>query len=127
MRLSNKEIQKYLIHYPVEMQEIFLGVRDLVFEVMPEAWERHKMNGIAYYLEEDSTPLKGMICHVVTMPECVEIGFIFGAFMPDPSGLLVGKQKAKRRVFLEDFDTVPWKDLKALLRAAAEIDPATFS
>ncbi|MGD2026977.1 MAG: DUF1801 domain-containing protein [Anaerolineales bacterium] len=126
MRLSNKEIQKYLNHYPVEMQEIFMGVRDLVFEVVPAAWERHKMNGIAYFLQEDSSPLKGMICHVVTTPECVEIGFIFGALMPDQAGLLVGNQKAKRRVYLEDYEQVPWEELKGLLRAAADIDPATF-
>jgi hypothetical protein len=127
MRLSNREIQRYLALYPVEVQEIFLGVRDLIFATVPDAWERHKMNGVAYFLEEHSSPLKGMICHVVPCPEFVEIGFIFGAFMPDPEGLLEGTQKAKRKVFLLSYGDVRWKALGNLIKAAAEIYPAGFS
>jgi hypothetical protein len=126
MRLSTHEILKFLNHYPVEIQEIFLGVREAVFKVVPSAWEKYKMNGIAYFLEEKSTSLKGMICHVVPLPEYVQIGFIFGAFMPDPGGLLEGKQKAKRMVHLREYEKVPWEALEDLIKAASEIDPTIF-
>ena len=126
MRLSTHEVLKFLSHYPIEIQEIFLGVRDVVFKEVPSAWEKFKMTGIAYFLEEDSTPLKGMICHMVPLADCVQIGFIFGAFMPDPQGLLEGEQKAKRTAYVRDYGQVPWKALEDLIKAASEIDPTTF-
>ena len=126
MRLSNREVKRFLDRYPVEVQEIVLEVRDAAFSAVPEAWERLKMNGIAYFLAEDSTPLKGMICHVVPSVDKVQIGFIFGAFMPDPMGLLEGDQKAKRFLNLYDFKQVPWEALEELIRAAAKVDPTTF-
>ena len=126
MRLTNREIQRFLERYPIEIQEIFLGVRDCIFAAVPEAWERPKMGGLAYYLTEDSTPLKGMICHLVPKSDEVEIGFIFGAFLPDPCGWLVGSQKAKRRLHLTDYDAVDWDYLVGLMRASAEMDPSKF-
>lgn len=127
MRLSTHEILKLLNHYPVEIQEIFLGVRDAVFMMVPTAWEKFKRNGTAYYLEDKSTPLMGMICHVVPQPDCVQIGFIFGAFMEDPHGLLEGKQKAKRMLNLKDYEQVNWEALEDLIKAASEIDPTNFT
>jgi hypothetical protein len=126
MRLSTHQILKFVNHHPAEIQDIFLGVREAVFKVVPTAWEKFKMNGVAYFLEENSSPLKGMICHVVPLADCVQIGFIFGAFMPDPHGLLEGTQKAKRMLHLRDFDLVYWEALEDLIKAASEIDPTTF-
>jgi len=126
MRLSSREVQRLIERYPVEIQEVFLGVRDCVFAAVPDAWERPKMGGTAYFLAEDGTPLKGMICHVVPKTAEVEIGFIFGAFMPDPRGWLVGTQKAKRRLNLRNYDAVDWEYLEELMRSAAEVDPTKF-
>ena len=126
MRLSHREVQRLIEWVPVEVQEIFLTARDCVFAAVPDAWERPKMGGTAYFLEEDSTPLKGMICHVVPKSDEVEIGFIFGAFMPDPRGWLEGTQKAKRHLYLREYDMVDWGYLEGLMLAAAEVDPKEF-
>lgn len=126
MRLSSKEVQRLIERYPVEMQELFLAVRDCVFAAVPEAWEWPKMGGTAYFLTEDGTPLKGMICHLVPKSEEVEIGFIFGAFMPDPRGWLAGTQKAKRHLHLTDYEAVDWGYLEGLILSAAEVDPENF-
>ena len=126
MRMPSSEFQKIFEHYPGEIQEICLGVRDLVFEVVPTAWERSKMGGVGYFLEEGSSPLKGMICHMTAEYDRVKIGFIFGAFMDDPEGLLEGDQKAKRILMLNDFDCVPWDGLKGLIHSATEVDPTLF-
>jgi hypothetical protein len=126
MRLSSREVQRLIERYPADVQELFLGVRDCVFAAVPEAWEGPKRGGTAYFLTEDGTPLKGMICHVVPKTDEVEIGFIFGAFMPDPRGWLVGSQKAKRHLHLRNYEGVDWGYLEELMRASAEVDPKNF-
>jgi hypothetical protein len=126
MRMTTSEFGKIFEHYPEEIQDICWGVRDVVFEVVPNAWERSKMGGVGYFRAELSTPLKGMICHLVAEYERVKLGFIFGAFMDDPSGLLQGEQKAKRFLILDDYEALPWEELKGLIRSAAEIDPSIF-
>jgi hypothetical protein len=126
MRLSIQEVQRLIRNYPLEVQEICLGVRDCVFSSQPEAWERPKMGGLAYFKEETSSPLKGMICHLMPFTDRVEIGFIFGAFMPDPENLLQGKQKAKRILTLTSYESVPWPALENLIHEAAVVDPTKF-
>lgn len=124
--MTTSEFGKIFEHYPEEIQDICWGVRDVVFEVVPTAWERSKMGGVGYFRAELSTPLKGMICHLTAEYERAKIGFIFGAFMDDPSGLLQGEQKAKRFLVLDEYEKVPWEGLKGLIRSAAEVDPSTF-
>ena len=126
MRLTTTEFRQVFERYPEAIQDICWGVRDLVFEVVPDAWERGKMGGIGYFLEERSSPLKGMICHLTADYDEVRIGFIFGAFMDDPEMLLEGEQKAKRFITLDEFGHVPWEGLKGLIRSASEVDPTTF-
>ncbi|MBN2043579.1 MAG: DUF1801 domain-containing protein [Anaerolineales bacterium] len=127
MRLSNREVKHILHLYPSEIQDICCGVRESVFSTVPNVWERPKMGGLAYFKQENSTPLKGMICHLMPAAERVEIGFIFGAFMPDPVNLLKGKQKAKRILTLTRYQDVPWQALEDLIHEAAIIDPTKFS
>jgi hypothetical protein len=126
MRLSSSEFKKIFERYPEEIQDICWGVRDLVFEAVPTACEWSKMGGVGFFLEEKSTSLKGMICHMTAEYDRVKIGFIYGAFMDDPEGLLSGNQKAKRNLVLDEFEKVPWEALKGLIYSAAEIDPTTF-
>lgn len=126
LRLSGVEVKRILDLYPLEIQDICYGVRDCVFTAFPQAWERPKMSGLAYFKEENSSPLKGMICHVAPAADRVEIGFIFGAFMPDPQGLLKGTQKAKRILTLRDYESVPWQALQNLIGEAVKVDPTKF-
>ena len=126
MRLSRVEVKRVLGLYPPEIQDICYGVRDCVISVYPEVWESPKMGGLAYFKEEDSSPLKGMICHLMPHTDRVEIGFIFGAFMPDPQNLLKGTQKAKRILTLTSYDAVPWQALEALIHEAEIVDPTNF-
>lgn len=126
MRMSRIEFGKIFEHYPEEIQDICWAVRDLVFDVVPTACEWSKMGGVGFFLEEESTSLKGMICHMTAEYDRVKIGFIFGAFMDDPAGLLEGNQKAKRYLILSDYEHIPWESVKGLIRSAAEIDPTIF-
>ena len=126
MRMSRIEFEKIIEQYPEEIQDICWAVRDLVFEVVPTACEWSKMGGVGFFLEENSSSLKGMICHMTAEYDRVKIGFIFGAFMKDPDGLLEGNQKAKRYLILRDYEHIPWESVKGLIHSAAAIDPTIF-
>ncbi|MFN2146310.1 MAG: DUF1801 domain-containing protein, partial [Anaerolineales bacterium] len=65
-------------------------------------------------------------CHVAPAADRVEIGFIYGAFMPDPNNLLKGTQKAKRILTLSDYEAVPWEAIEDLIGEAVKIDPMKF-
>jgi hypothetical protein len=123
MRISSRKVKRVLDRFPIAIQDICYGVRDSVFTVCPHAWERPKMGGLAYFNEENSTPLKGMICHLIPSADKVEVGFIFGAFLPDPHNLLRGNQKAKRILTLTNFNSVPWQSLEGLIHEASVVDP----
>jgi hypothetical protein len=56
----------------------------------------------------------------------VRLSFIHGAFLPDPIGLLVCKQRYKKYVELHSYEETPWEQLEELIRASAEFDPATI-
>jgi hypothetical protein len=126
MRLSSREVKRVLDRFPIAIQDICYGVRDSVFTVCPHALERPKMGGLAYLNEENSSPLKGMICHLVPSANRVDVGFIFGAFLPDPRNLLHGEQKAKRVLTLTDFNAVPWQALEDLILESSLVDPTKF-
>jgi len=124
--MSSIEFGKIFEPYPEEIQDICWAVRDLVFDAVPTACEWSKMGGVGFFLEENSSSLKGMICHMTAEYDRVMIGFIFGAFMDDPAGLLEGNQKAKRYLILREYETIPWQSVKGLICSAAEIDPTVF-
>jgi hypothetical protein len=129
MSLTNIEIKRFLAHYPPELQEIFMEVRDLVIHAVPDVRERFNFGGIAYFRPDGPDgggPLKTGICHIAVKDNQVQVGFWHGAFLPDPDNILVGNQKAKRLINLDDYDRVPWEPLESAIQAAAEFDPRTL-
>jgi hypothetical protein len=53
----------------------------------------------------------------------VELGFIHGALLPDPRGLLTGNQKGKRVVRVERIEDVRRRAVIDLVKAAVEVRP----
>ena len=127
MSISLIDLKHFLAHYPLEVQEIFMGVREVVYSVVPEVVEDFHLNGISYLRPGDGkeapSPLKTGLCHVVADEEKVQVGFWHGAFLPDPQEILQGDRKAKRFIDLDSYEDTPWEALEALLAAAAEFDP----
>ena len=48
MSISLIDLKHFLAHYPLEVQEIFMGVREVVYSVVPEVVEDFHLNGISY-------------------------------------------------------------------------------
>jgi len=118
-RLPTREVERILQFQPQPLQELLLELRNLVFKVAPQACERVLWGGLSYHDPAIGGPVKGAICQLEIINEQVRIGFIHGAFLPDPAGLLAGDRKSKRFVQVVSLQAAPWDELEALVVAAA--------
>ena len=125
--LSTQEIERFLQHKPLHLQEIVLELRNLVAAVAPQATEKIQWKGLSYYDAERGGVVKGGICQIGIYPDHVRLSFIHGAFLPDPEDLLQGDRKAKRYVLISSFEDAPWEALQALIQVSAQFDPSIFA
>ena len=117
-RLSTRDLDHLLQFHPPHMQDLLLELRGLVFKVAPYATERALWGGLSYHDASIGGPVKGAICQLSIEGEAVHIGFIHGAFLPDPAGLLQGDRKSKRWLRVDSLESTPWVELEILLRSA---------
>jgi hypothetical protein len=124
---SNRFIEKHLAQTQPHLQEIVLELRNIVASVAPAASETIHWGCLDYYDESRGGPVSAGICQIGVQEDHVRLGFVHGAFLPDPKGLLEGKGKAKRFVRILSYEEAPWDDLKDLIAASARFDPCTLS
>jgi hypothetical protein len=120
------EIETFLQHTPLHLQEIVLELRNIIAEVAPDAVEAVRWGGLSYYHEGHGGIVSAGICQIGIQEDHIRLAFIHGAFLPDPRNLLDGMQKYKRFVRLESYDDAPWDDLKQLVTSASRFDPRSI-
>jgi hypothetical protein len=121
------DIEHYLAHLPIELQDIVLELRDLIASVAPTATETIHRRGFTYYYAERGGPVSAGICQINLQRDHIRLAFIHGAFLPDPQSLLEGDQLHKRYVKIYSFDQAPWDDLQNLIIASANFDPRSIA
>jgi len=119
-------VEKHLQYVAPELRDIVLELRNLVASVSPNATERQHSRGFSYYDKERGGPVSAGICQIGIYRDHVRLGFIHGAFLPDPEGLLVGEPKYKKHIRLFHYDEVPWEYLRQLIVASSRFDPYTL-
>jgi hypothetical protein len=124
--LPERSVENYLQQVPAELRDIVLEIRNIVASVAPEATESQHSRGFSYYYQERSGPVSAGICQVGVFQDHVRLGFIHGAFLPDPEGLLVGEPKYKKHVRLFHYKQVPWEYIKQLIEASSRFNPYTL-
>jgi hypothetical protein len=127
--LSIREIQQFLSYTPPEQVDIVLELRNLIFEVAPDATEvtRARTRSLSYYFSANhGGPVSAGVCGISLKDDHVQLSFPHGAFIPDPQGLLTGKGKAMRHLTLRSYDTVPWDAARELIREHAAFDPRSY-
>jgi uncharacterized protein YdhG (YjbR/CyaY superfamily) len=127
--LSVREIQQFLSYAPPEQADIVFELRNLIFEVAPDATEviRTRTRTLSYYFSANQGgPVSASICGISLKDDHVLLYFPHGAFIPDQQGLLTGSGKAMRHIVLRVYDTVPWDAVKVLIREHADFDPRSY-
>ena len=124
--LPRPHLETFLQRTQPHLQDIVFELRNIIASVIPTVTEVILWKGISYYASERGGPVSAGICQINVLEDHVRLGFIHGAFLPDPKGLLEGDRKVKRFVRLYSYDSAPWDDLKVLIAASSRFDPYTL-
>ena len=119
-------IEKYLQFIQPGLRDIVLEIRNIVTSVAPDATESQHSRGFSYYHKQRGGPVSAGICEIGIFRDHVRLGFIHGAFLPDPQGLLVGEPKYKKHLRIYNYDEAPWEYMKELIVASSRFDPYTL-
>lgn len=123
-RLDWDEIEKLFRGWPGEACDLALALRDLVLEVGPELAETIAFHALCYYKPgQPYGVIGGNVCTIGLRGDCLYLGFIHGAFLPDPDRLLRGTGKAKRHIELRSAKDIRRGAFKKLIRAAIAHQP----
>lgn len=121
--LPEKYIEKQLQYTAPELRDIVLEVRNIITRVAPGVTEVQHRRGFSYYYKERGGPVSAGVCLVELFPDHVRLGFIHGAFLPDPQGLLVGEARYKKHMRIYHYDEAPWETMQDMIAAASRFDP----
>jgi hypothetical protein len=124
--LPERYIEKHLEMVPPELRDIVLEIRNIVARIAPTATEIQHSRGFSYYFKERGGPVSAGICQIGIFRDHIRLGFIHGAFLPDPKGLLVGEPKYKKHIRLYSYEDAPWEYLRQLIKASSRFDPYTL-
>ena len=100
--------------------DVLSRVRRLITEAVPDVVEEWKWRGVPVWSHA------GMICTGETYKNAVKMTFAKGASLEDPSGLFNASLEGntRRAIDFHEGDKINEKALKALVRAAAELNTA---
>jgi hypothetical protein len=100
--------------------EMLSRIRALVKEADPEIVEEWKWRGVPTWYHD------GMVCTGETYKEVVKMTFAKGAALEDPAGLFNSSLEGdtRRAIDFHEGDEVDEEALKALVRAAVELNEA---
>ncbi|OGO28367.1 MAG: hypothetical protein A2136_07930 [Chloroflexi bacterium RBG_16_54_11] len=124
--LPEKFVEKQLEFVSPELRDIVLEIRNIVASVAPEATEGQHSRGFKYYYQERGGPVSAGICQIGIFRDHVRLGFIHGAFLPDPQGLFVGEPMYKKHMRIYHYAEAPWDYLRELIAASSRFDPYTL-
>jgi hypothetical protein len=112
---------KLLQAYRPEVQSLALAARKLILEEAPEASEFvYQVYTIADHFVFTERPSDAFV-FTTTHANWVNVGFNFGAALPDPGGLLQGDGKAIRHVRIARPAHLETPGVRELVRAAIEM------
>ena len=121
--LPMRQIETFLERTPASLRDIVFELRNIIALVAPDAVEVIRWGGLSYFHEGLGGIVSAGICQIGLHEDHVRLAFIHGAFLSDPHHLLEGKQKAKRFVRIDSFESAPWDYLRELIVVASRFDP----
>ena len=123
LRLYTAQIARLYPDAAPAQLRLLLAARRVVLKIFPACNEYIKWGALSYQKPDPDGAIKGGICQLSIYRGQVLVGFIHGAFLPDPGKLLQGTAKAKRNLFVPDAAFLRDPRFLALLRASARFDP----
>lgn len=113
---ETKDLIKFLNPFPEEAQEIALWLRDFVWDLYPDTNELiyDNYNALAFGWSL-SDKLGDTFCSVAVMSKYVHFGFFWGAKIPDPEKILLGKGNQYRYIIVKSKSDFPKASIRKLM------------
>jgi len=125
-RLGEDEIASVLCGLPDDLSDLALELRDLILSIGPGLDEVIAFHSLCYTVPgRPYGVIGGNVCGIGRKGNTLQLGFIHGAFLPDPAGVLRGTGKAKRYIEWKAKSAIQRDVLEPLIRAAIAHDPTT--
>jgi hypothetical protein len=103
-----------------QVKEIARQLKNLIIDVYPEVvevpWPKQKIIGYGVGPKKMSEHF----CYIAAQRDYVNLGFYYGAELPDPRGLLEGTGKKLRHIKIRDIEEVTDPDLHHILQLSFE-------
>lgn len=117
MAKHEQTVEEYVSERSDEVQAVLESLRKLVEGALPHATLGMKW-GAPVFSNSHGTP----VIYLYGGKDHANLGFVRGAELDDPNGLLKGSGKEGRHVKIYPNDKVPKKDLKALIHQCASME-----
>ena len=123
-RLAWFKIARLLDDWPPDLGELAVELRNFVLATVPDVSETSSLKALSYYKDcRPSGVIGGNVCLIASGGDCLHLAFIHGASIPDPKGLLLGAEGAKRYVEIRCRKDIRRNALRDLLLAAEARSP----
>ena len=118
------EIDRLLSRYSPSVQAIALTLRAMAKKALPLAHEFVYHRAINYSLPESSFD---RVCYLAPQKSYVNLGFFFGAHLPDPQNLPLGEEKRMRQEKVTSVEEAENPSLEDLVKAAWHDAPSSIA
>ena len=119
-----EQMDDYINSYAPELQAIIRALREIATKSLPEAHEIIYHGTIGYSLTQ--SPFD-RICYIAPQKKYVNLGFFFGAHLPDPQHVLVGEGKRMRHIKVRSVEDASNYALKQLMKEAWKDAPHSIA
>jgi hypothetical protein len=122
-RLSARDLEVFVAGLSRQQRQVVARLRRLIRQAAPEAEETVLWGSLSYHRSSFGGRIKGAVCLITPRTDGVHLGFIHGAVLRDPLGLLRGTAKVKRFVPIQRAEDIDEDALTDLIRESARYDP----
>lgn len=118
MSSKNDEFTQILANFDPAVQALAHAACDLIFDILPQAvevpWIKQQIIGYGTGPKKNTEHF----AYIAPLKNRVNLGFMYGAELPDPTNLLEGTGKLLRHVRLNSLDDISNPALRQLLDIA---------
>jgi hypothetical protein len=104
------------------VRKLALGLRQLVLEELAPChesiYDAYSAVAIGY---GPTVRMSDNICHIAVYPSGANLGFNFGAVLPDPENILEGSGKQIRHIKIRSQEDLARTEIRSYLRVALKI------
>lgn len=112
---GKEEVQKFLDEIKIidpEKSDIFIELRQIIFEFFPKTEERIMYGGIVFFLNDE------MYSGLFLNKNHITLEFANGFLMKDPHAILEGSGKYRRHLKIMEMEDIANKEVRSFVQQA---------